>query len=244
MGGKRKRRLTAWDGVWLTLLLLIAVVLPLFLWQACRYEEALRAYDAIPEMSFLPAVKDLAVLDAPPGLWPDDRLFVEGKRVDYRSGQLHLVAPCMEVDDDVMDGTDPAALKRGPGLYAVAQLPGRARDSNTSIAGHRAGCGRYGNLFRKINEAGEGDRLYLADGEWIYVYVYQDTKITQPDDVSVLYKKEYPCLTLTSCHPPGKNGKRMVVTARLEEILAYDENFHYEAKERPIAWSSKAPHGG
>lgn len=225
---KEKKKKTLWDYLFLVILLLIILIIPFFFKEVKKYEEAVEEYNSIPEMSDIPATEDLEVLDVPPELWPEDSLFVEKERSDYRSGQLHLIIPRMDVDDDVMDGTDMAALKHGPGLYTVAQMPGRDRDANTSIAGHRAGYGRYGNLFKEIHTVKEGDLLYLRDEEWIYVYLYHDTKVTTPDDISVLYVKGFPCLTLTSCHPLGKNTERIVLTAELAAIYPYDENYDYK----------------
>lgn len=240
---KEKRKKTVWDYLFLIILLIIILIIPFFIRELFKYEEAVEEYNSIPEMSDIPATEDLEILEVPPELWPDDSLFVEKERSEYRSGQLRLVIPRMEVDDDVMDGTDMAALKHGPGLYTVAQMPGKNRNSNTSIAAHRSGYGRYGNLFKEIHTVGTGDLLYLTDREWIFVYLYHDTQVTTPDDVSVLYVKEFPCLTLTSCHPLGKNYERIILTARMVAIYPFDEAYDYKmtASDEELKYYEASP---
>lgn len=225
---KEKKKRTAWD--WLYLILMIAVILmiPIVGYEGYKYYVAKQEYDQIPEMTDLPPVEDVEILDVEPEEWPEEKLFVEKKRSEYQSGDLHLVIPRMKVDDDVMNGTDNAALKKGPGLYDVAQMPGEGRNSNTSIAGHRAGYGRYGNIFKEIHTMKEGDKLYLEDGEWIYIYEYDKTEITDPGNISVLYLQGFPCLTLTSCDPIGGNSERIILTAKLTETIPYEEGYRYE----------------
>ena len=224
---KEKRRKNIWDRLYVLLIAAIVIMIPVFAYEGYKYYTAKQAYDQIPEMSDLPEAEEMEVLDVEPDLWPEDSLFVERARSEYKSGGLRLIIPKMGVDDDVMDGTDTAALKHGPGLYSVAQLPGEGRKCNTSIAGHRAGYGRYGNIFKEIHTMQEGDNLYLTDKKWIYCYEYRDTKITKPDDISVLYLQDYPCLTLTSCNPLGKNTERIILKAELTKIVPYEEDFTY-----------------
>lgn len=211
------------------ILLAILVVLALFVREYLRYRQERAEFDSIPEMSNIPATADMDVLDVAPEEWPEDKLFLEKHRAEFTHGALRLIIPKMGVDDDVMDGTDMPALKNGPGLYTAAQMPGRG-NRNTSIAGHRVGISKYGNIFKDIEELGGTDMLYLRDADWIYAYVYNETLIVDPSDVSVLFLQGYPCLTLTSCHPKGKNTQRIIVHAKLAEIYPYSEDFDYHEK--------------
>lgn len=232
---KQKREggnLTPLDAIYRLLLAAVIIMVLVCGYEGWKYYTAWKDYNSIPEMSDIPATEDLRVLEAEPSKWPDSSLFVEKNRAEFTSGALRLIIPKMGVDDDVMDGTDRAVLKHGPGLYTVAQMPSVDPETraNTSIAAHRAGYGRYGNLFKEIEDLGEGDLCYLRDSQWIYIYEYRETKITTPEDISVLYLRDYPCLTLTSCHPLGKNYQRIVVFAEqigarpVSDDFAYPEN--------------------
>lgn len=226
---REKRKLTFLDALYGLLLIAVVIMVPVCGYEGWKYYTAWKNYNSIPEMSHVPATEDLEVLEADPSQWPDSSLFVEKNRAEFRSGALRLIIPKMGVDDDVMDGTDRAVLKYGPGLYTVAQMPSidpQVR-ANTSIAAHRAGYGRYGNLFREIETLEEGDLCYLRDSEWIYIYEYRETRITTPEDISVLYLQEYPCLTLTSCHPLGKNYQRIIVFAEQIGARPVSEDFPY-----------------
>lgn len=208
------------------LILSIMIVLPIFLFECYKLKRALDEYNSVPELTDIPATKNMPVTTGGPETWPKDELFVESNRSNYKSGELRLIIPKLKLDEAVMDGTSQAALKHGPGLYEYAQLPGEG-DRNVSIAGHRAGYSKYYNLFRNIHTLSDGDFLYLTDDEKIYIYQYKETKIVLPDDNSVIYLQGYSCLTLTSCHPIGKNKKRIVVVAELISIEPLDQKFEY-----------------
>lgn len=215
------------DNIKILFVLAILAMIPIVLYEYNNYIVQKEEWDNIPEMSNIPSTKDMKILDVEPDKFPSNSLFVETERAKFKSGDLRLVVPVMGVDDNVMDGTDNSSLKHGPGLYTVAQMPRPRCNVNTSMAGHRAGYGRYGNLFKKIEDVGLGDKLYLVSKEWIYIYEYVDTKVVEPDDISVLYTQGFTCLTLTSCHPLGGNKQRIVLRAKLIEVVEYKEDYEY-----------------
>lgn len=125
----------------------------------------------------------------------------------------HLVIPSIHVDKYVVDGTDEADLRRGPGHYPGTPYPGQ--NGNVAIAGHRT---TYGAPFFELNAVKPGDLIRLTDlndRTWDYI-VSRPPVVVSPDDVSVLDPTPFPQLTLTTCNPRFSASTRLVVFARLK----------------------------
>ena len=171
-------------------------------------------------------IEEIEVLDIPQEEWPSQELFIEKNRSEYKSGDLILNIPKLEIEYEVMNGTSQEALKRGPGLYEYSQLPGEG-NRNVSIAGHRTGYSDTYKVFRNLDQLEEGDFIYLYNKHKIYVYQYYDTTIVSKDDWSVIYLQGFSALTLTSCHPVGKNDQRIVVIGELYSISDYTKGYEF-----------------
>lgn len=207
------------------LIISIAIALVVTVYQYNNYKTQKENWENIPDIEY--TINEDNITDIEPDKFPEDTLFIERDRAEYKDGDLRLIIPSMNINDAVMNGTSNSSLKHGPGLYDVAQIPRPGYNVNTSLAGHRAGYGRYGNLFKEIEELKENDRIYLVDKEYIYIYEYVDSKVVEPSDISVLYLQGFTCLTLTSCHPLGNNTQRIVVRAKLIDYIEYKEDYEY-----------------
>jgi sortase A len=118
--------------------------------------------------------------------------------------------PAIGVQDYVVEGTDTASLRKGPGHYPETPLPGER--GTVAIAGHRT---TYGAPFRHIDELGHGNVIKLDMPYGRYVYHVQRTKIVDDSDFSVLRKVPYDRLVLSACHPLYSAAQRIIVFARL-----------------------------
>lgn len=166
---------------------------------------------------------------------PVGKLVITDERKAYVDGSLSIYIPVINITRTIYDGTDNATLKKGVGLYEYAQLPGQG-NRNVSMAGHRNGLSN-GQItdhapFYYIDKVGEGDYLYLRDGEHIYRYLWESCTVVEPDDWSPIYTTGYSCLTITSCTPIGVSDHRIVVRAGLDKIFDYDKDFVYLEKEQ------------
>lgn len=208
----------------------ILIMLPIFLYECYKLKKAVDDYNSIPSVSNESATKNLPIITGSPDTWPKKTLFVEKHRSEYKSGNLRLIIPKLKLNEAIMDGTNKASLKHGPGLYEYSQMPGEG-DRNVSIAGHRAGYSKYANIFRNIHKIRKGDLLYLMDDKYIYTYLFNKTKIVKPDDIRVLYLQGFSCLTLTSCNPIGQNYERIVVISKLKNIDKKKNDFKFQTKE-------------
>lgn len=117
--------------------------------------------------------------------------------------------PAIGVSDYVVEGTDTASLRKGPGHYPETPLPG---DPGTAaIAGHRT---TYGAPFRDIDQLKRGDRIVLDMPDGRFIYRVTRTKIVDDSDLSVLDSVGYKQLILSACHPLYSAAQRVVVFAR------------------------------
>jgi sortase A len=120
-----------------------------------------------------------------------------------------LEIPAIDLTDYVVEGTDVASLRKGPGHYPETPLPGGR--GTTAIAGHRT---TYGAPFRHIDELDRGDRIVVDMPDGRIVYRVEQTKIVDDQDLSVLEPVGYRRLMLSACHPLYSAAQRIIVFAR------------------------------
>ena len=112
----------------------------------------------------------------------------------------------------VVDGTRPAHLRGGPGLYEQTAFPGAG--GTTAIAGHRT---TYGAPFRRIDRLRRGDRVTVTMPYGRFTFRVQGTRIVAPTELSVIRPVGYDRLVLSACHPLYSAARRIVVFARLQD---------------------------
>jgi len=138
---------------------------------------------------------------------PPDRV-VEGRPLPGDAiGRLQISA--LGVSEYVVEGTDTANLRKGPGHYPDTPLPGEP--GTIAIAGHRT---TYGAPFRRIDELERGDRIVLDMPNGRFNYRVQRTTIVDDQDLSVLEPAGYKRLMLSACHPLYSAAQRVIVFAR------------------------------
>jgi sortase A len=118
--------------------------------------------------------------------------------------------PGIRVKDYVVEGTDTANLRKGPGHYPDTPLPGER--GTAAIAGHRT---TYGAPFRDLDKLKRGQVIRLDMPYGRYVYRVERTKIVDDSDFSVLRKARYDRLVLSACHPLYSAAQRIIAFARL-----------------------------
>ncbi|ACB85683.1 class E sortase [Natranaerobius thermophilus] len=106
-------------------------------------------------------------------------------------------------------GVELSDLAHGPGFYPES---GRPETGNLSIAGHRT---TYGGPFRHLNELDQGDSIRVYREGKKYRYEVDRVFDTHSSDWSVIRPTDDPALTLTTCHPPGSDERRLIVRAYL-----------------------------
>lgn len=146
---------------------------------------------------------------------PRRRLAFRARALGRRTGPGdplgRLRIPAIDLSTVVVEGTEGADLRTGPGHYERTPLPGQR--GTVAIAGHRT---TYGAPFRDVDELGRGDRIELRMPYGRFTYRVERTRIVAPTQVDVIDRVAYDRLVLTACHPLYSAAQRIVVFARLE----------------------------
>lgn len=115
----------------------------------------------------------------------------------------------------VVQGTDAATLRKGPGHYPGTALPGEG--ATVAVAGHRT---TFLAPFRTIDRLRRRDPIVMTLPYGRFTYRVERTRIVTPDALWVLRRVGYDRLVLSACHPLYSAAKRIVVFARLDSATA------------------------
>jgi len=114
----------------------------------------------------------------------------------------------IDVKLPVAEGVDLATLK-----FALGHMPKTASlgsVGNAVIAGHRSHS--FGTYFNRLDEVAIGDTIKVTTGGQTYTYEVYETRIVEPDDLSVLRgSSSHKVITLITCHPIYTSTHRLIV---------------------------------
>jgi LPXTG-site transpeptidase (sortase) family protein len=125
-----------------------------------------------------------------------------------------LVVADAGVDDVAVKGAGTAQLAKAPGWIVQTDMPGP--EGNCAISGHRV---THGHPFRNLDRVKVGATIDLYSPFRLYRYEVDRILRVTPDHVEVIAHTAVPHLTFTTCDPPGRAVKRLVVQARLVEVV-------------------------
>jgi sortase A len=126
-----------------------------------------------------------------------------------------LAIPGAGIREMVMEGIEDQPLSLGPGHYPGTPLPGEA--GNAAIAGHRTVKGSP-SFFYTLNALKPGDPILVTYPDHSLTFTVESVFLTNPYDLSVLAPTAAPALTLTTCDPPGRADRRLIVRANLDQV--------------------------
>jgi sortase A len=126
------------------------------------------------------------------------------------SGVGRIGIPSLGVSYLLVNGTDTAALVKGPGIYPQTPFPGAP--GTTAVAGHRT---TFLAPFRNIDRLRPGQTIRVQMPYGDFSYAVTKTRIVDPTDFSVIAPVGYQQLVLSACDPPFSAAKRIIVFARL-----------------------------
>lgn len=113
----------------------------------------------------------------------------------------------------VVNGTDSAVLKRGPGLHPKTYMPGEGE--LVYIAGHRT---TFGAPFARIDALRRGDRVTLEMPYGTFTYRIERHSIVDATDLSVLRSRGVEEIALQACHPRFFATQRYIAWGRLVNV--------------------------
>ncbi len=122
--------------------------------------------------------------------------------------------PAIKVRLPLVEGTRAVDIVRSAGHMTGTSMPGEV--GNAAIAGHRGYS--YGRLFNRLDELKIGDTIKVKTKAGSFIYEVYETKIVEPDDLSVLNRnKKDKILTLITCTPMFKSTHRIIIHAIIKE---------------------------
>jgi sortase A len=121
--------------------------------------------------------------------------------------------PRMGVNMVLVNGTDHATLKRGPGRDTRTFMPGENR--LVYIAGHRT---TYLAPFSHIDRLRSGDRVTIEVPYGTFVYAVTRHRIVKATDLSVLRSPKHEVVELQACHPRFFATHRYIAYAKLLRV--------------------------
>lgn len=133
--------------------------------------------------------------------------FRAGAPIGAPMGQL--VVPRLKLNIVMVNGTDSASLKRGPGRDGRTFMPGEGK--LVYIAGHRT---TYLAPFSAIDTMRPGDRVTLKMPYGTFEYAVTGHTIVDASDLSVLKSRGREQVALQACHPRFFATQRYIVWAR------------------------------
>lgn len=128
-----------------------------------------------------------------------------------------IVSKDARIDAVVLKGASQRQLALGPGWITTTDFPGAT--GNCGISGHRV---THGHPFRHLDRVKQGDTIDVYSKFRRYRYEVDRILRVTPAHIEVIAHTEEPRLTLTTCDPPGAAVKRLVVQARLVEVIRID----------------------
>jgi sortase A len=171
------------------------------------------------EESF-PSAADLQALKQAQGVSRRARLLADRFAADLaaRTGEGigRVEIPEIDLDAVLVEGTDTASLKKGPGHYPETSLPGQGK--TIGIAGHRT---TYLAPFRHLDQLDGGDEISVEMPYASFTYEVEKTEIVEPSEVQVVRDIGRERLVLTACNPLYSAAQRIAVFARLTEVSRF-----------------------
>lgn len=126
--------------------------------------------------------------------------------VDGTSFEMRI--PVLGYSAMVQQGVSLNILARGPGHYPTTAWPGQP--GNVGVAAHNV-------YWLSLNRLKAGDRIEIQTQHGLYTYEITGSKVTDPNDRTVLAATSDDRLTLTTCYPLWAGAlatKRLIFFAR------------------------------
>lgn len=132
------------------------------------------------------------------------------QKVPTGKAAFKLIIPKIDLDMIVVEGTDTASLKLGPGHISKTVQPGEP--GVCVISGHRT---TYGAPFFRLDKVEKGDDIIVETSISRYSYKVFDIRVVDPHDTSFIKPLEESVVALTTCTPIHSARERLVVLASI-----------------------------
>jgi sortase A len=134
------------------------------------------------------------------------------KKIPAGKAAFRLIIPKLDLDRIVVEGTDTASLKLGPGHMSKTTSPGEP--GVCVVSGHRT---TYGAPFFRLDRMKNGDQIIVETTSARFIYIVYDTRTISPKNTSFITKNGDPLIALTTCTPIHSARQRLVILAKLAQ---------------------------
>jgi sortase A len=164
-----------------------------------------------------PATAELAALEALATRDQKIAYLARSVRRRVKDGEpiARISIPKIKLKRSVVNGTETAALRKGPGLIDTTEMPGLG--GTTGIAGHRT---TYGAPFHDVDKLRKGDKIVVGTPYGNFVYAVERTRIVKPTDTWVLARVGRERIVLSACHPLYSASERIIIFGKLVRYRA------------------------
>ena len=224
---RRLRRTSRYLG---TALIVGGVLMLAWAFSVWRWEDPITGIYAAWEQRQLDAELSTLIRERPPPPAPEAQeppsvgvARVRREARDFRRGASdgdaigRLRVPRLGLSIVMVEGTDAASLRKGPGRDDRTFMPGEGK--LVYVAGHRT---TYSAPFARIDSLRPGDRIKLEMPYGTFDYVVARTRIVDDEDLSVLASGKGEEVALQACHPRFFASQRYIVWAKPVRPLGID----------------------
>ncbi|WP_240487096.1 class E sortase [Actinomadura flavalba] len=150
--------------------------------------------------------------------WREPRVTTEKVSLGKGMARIHVPRFGKKFSYVIVEGVEPADLRKGPGHYPGSALPGAV--GNFVVSAHRT---TYSAPFNRVGELKDGDEIVIDTRTRKYTYQVTGRRIVNPSAVEVTSpvpgrpgrKPKQRMITLTTCHPKYSAAQRLVIFGKL-----------------------------
>ena len=139
---------------------------------------------------------------------------------DIKIKKIDVSAPVISEVDGTKKDEYNEKLKNGVAHLKETSFPGE--DNNIFIFGHSSseiGEGLYSDIFKDLNIIENKDEIIISYQNKKYYYSVFDKEVINKEDIGITRPTASERLTLMTCWPIGTDEKRLMVKARLVNVL-------------------------
>lgn len=169
--------------------------------------ELASGYERLVEEFDQPRPAPVSAADSAARIRADARRYRKSLRRGQPVGRIRV--PRLGLNMMIVNGTDPATLKKGPGRYLGSFMPGQGE--LIYVAGHRT---TYSAPFSRIESLRRGDRVTIEVPYGVFEYRIVRSIVVRATALRVLRSRGREEVALQACHPRFFATERYIAYAR------------------------------
>lgn len=134
------------------------------------------------------------------------------KLIEVKKGSIGIISiPKIDLNVALSEGIDASVLKYAVGHFTGTPMPGDK--GNFCVAGHRSYT--YNQYFNRLDELEKGDKITVTTMTGEFQYEVYESKVVEPEEISVLDNTEDEEITLVTCTPIRVATHRLIIKGKM-----------------------------